>query len=211
MAKWEINFFVYEKDFTNSLKESYKQENFYTYKLTWKRREGILDPGSNSLYLKLNYNSIELGEVETNSLSELLNQINFFPAKKTAINEYDIYNIGKDSAWLAEEGMTGSDGASYIWRSEQGMMDTTSPNTKFLSFAHSKESSNYTSTNYDYTKNKWEVIPSNPDKLFYKPIYSDSKTEIFFVPPYANSSSSQTKEPVGFKRIGNFLLKEDVK
>ncbi|BDA77734.1 hypothetical protein LPTSP3_g06640 [Leptospira kobayashii] len=204
-AKWEIGFFIYEKDFLSSLKENFNQETFFTYKLTWKRWIGKLDPGSNQTVLKANYNSIELGEVQANSLPELFNLIGTAPIKKSNTDEYDVFHIQTDLAWYAEEGKAGNDGAVYIWRDEP------SSNTDFFSSSPSKETFKYSSANYDYTRNKFEVIPNDRNKLFYKTIYSDSKTEIFFVPPFANNSASKTKEPVGYTRIGNFLLKEDMK
>ncbi|TGN14139.1 hypothetical protein [Leptospira ilyithenensis] len=205
-AKWEIGFFIYEKDFLSSLKDNFNKETFFTYKLTWKRWIGKLDSVSNQTSLKVNYNSIELGEVEANSLSELLNLARTAPVKKSNTNEYDVFAIQTDFAWYAEEGMTGNDGTLYIWKDEQGS------NTNFSSStSKEKEPFKFSSTNYDYTRNRFEALPNDLNKLFYKTIYSDSKTEIFFVPPFANNSASKAKEPVGFTKIGNFLLKEDMK
>jgi hypothetical protein len=69
----------------------------------------------------------------------------------------------------------------------------------------------FDSSHYDYYQILYERNSTEYDRLFYKLIFSDGELVIYFVPPFANSLSVKTKEPLGTKRIGNFLIKEDIK
>ncbi len=206
ITKWELSFLAFDKEFLTSAKEKFGNDSVFTYKLSWRKKSGQYSNAKESKNFKTTYKSVELGEVSANSIEELLQKAAAFKPVPSKIQETETFRMSSDVALLVEEQIK-TEFSSYIWQHDLGETDKES-STLFQSLLQTNGSPKQ-SPNYEYSQNRFEILSSEPNKLFYKQIYSDSKTSVFFVPPLANALSVKPGEPVGLRRIGNFLLKEE--
>lgn len=206
---WELTFLVFDRDFLLSVKESYPQSEHQLYKLIWRKKIGTFQLSENKKDFNATFTLLESGAVMGNELPELLLKIEKLTPTSTNINESMSFFVEDDGAYQTSESIVTESSGSFEWKNELPSSDTSPPKSVFL-FSNGKEKpTKFSSPHYDFFQYQFEVATNEPNKLFYKSIFTDSKHEIYFLPPLANNLSTKPKEPVGFKRLGYYLLKEE--
>lgn len=209
--KIEYSFLQYDPEFLKKTEEGIGSIRWETFKVSYRKKTGKFQTSKQPNTIEFNYNSLESGEVSSNSPSLLLESLKNLKLQKKSIEEYEVFSLDKNTAILREEGLISSDGKKLVWTHNPGNMNVFSPVSHFEVTGSEKVFTEFDSSHYDYYQILYERNSTEYDRLFYKLIFSDGELVIYFVPPFANSLSVKTKEPLGTKRIGNFLIKEDIK
>ncbi|MCZ8343776.1 MAG: hypothetical protein O9301_12130 [Leptospira sp.] len=209
--KIEYSLLQYDPEFLKKTEEGIGGIRWETFKIAYRKKIGKFQTSQQPNTIEFKYNSLEFGEVSSNSPSLLLEALNNLKLQKKKIEEYDVFALDKNTGILREEGLISSDGKKFVWTHNPGNMNVFSPISHFEVSGQEKVSTEFDSSRYDYYQILYERNSTEYDRLFYKLIFSDGELMIYFVPPFANSLSIKTKEPLGTKRIGNFLIKEEIK
>lgn len=207
--EWELTFLVYDKEFLSSVRTNYPSADYKTYKLAWRKKQGTYVLHENKKDFIATYSKLSSGEANANTLSELLTQLAQESKNYVKIRDLSSFYVEGDFAYLTAESMTGDGSAVYEWKNERPSSDTSPPRSIFLSVSKEGKPIKYSSSHYDYFQFQFEVFDTEPTKLFYKSIYAEDKVEIYFLPPISNQVSTKPKEPVGFQRIGDYLIREE--
>lgn len=181
------------------------------YKIAYRKKTGSFKLGTTDNTIEFRYKQAEMGEASGDLPESLFKNLLELSFRKSSIDEYEIFELDKTTGVLREEGMVTSDGKQLLWTHNPGNINVFSPATHFALSKDDKISTEFDSSHYDYYQILYEKDSTEFDRLFYKLIYTEGNLLIYFVPPYSNELSLKTKEPLGFKRIGNFLIKEDKK
>ncbi|EMY70796.1 hypothetical protein [Leptospira vanthielii] len=209
--KIELSFLAYDNHFLSNVKAEFGNEPFESYKIIWNRKVGKFKKEESEKRILFVYTESYASETKGSTLSALLENKTITIENKTQIEEFDIFELGGDTGQLIEEGIRSTLGGDNRWSHSLGSMEFFSSSTVFTKQTNNTIQSENVSNHYDYLQLRYEWNETESDKLFFKLIYKDNNTQLFFVPPYTNGLSSKTKEPFGYKRIGDFLLKEEMK
>ncbi|WP_167481704.1 hypothetical protein [Leptospira congkakensis] len=209
--KIEFSFLAYDGNFLSKAKQEFGNEPFESYKIIWNRKIGKFKKEESEKRIFFVYTESFFSETKGSSLSNLLENKSNNTENKTEIEEFDIFELGGDTGLLIEEGIRSKLGGDSRWSHSLGSMEFFSSSTVFTKQENNTIRSEHVSNHYDYLQLRYEWNQTETDKLFFKLIYKENNTQIFFVPPYTNGLTSKTKEPFGYKRIGDFLLKEEMK
>ncbi|WP_135624759.1 hypothetical protein [Leptospira ognonensis] len=210
IADWEITFLVFDKDFLTSVKAAYPQTEEFQYKLIWRKKTGTYTLTENKKDFTASFTLLESGAEASNDLSDLLNKLGKTKSASLSISEMASFFVEGTGAYQTSETIQTSVKSSYEWKNELPSSETSPPRSVFLfTNGSGDKTTKFSSPHYDFFQLQFEVSPTEPNKLFYKSIYADSKFEIYFLPPLANNLTTKPKEPVGLKRIGDYLLKEE--
>jgi len=205
---WELTFLVFEKEFVNSVKTEYPNADTKLYKILWRKKQGTYVLADNKKDFIANYTSLTLGETKADSLNELAMLLKKENGLTTKIQESANFFINDEIAYQVSESITVQDSLKYEWKNEISTSESTPSRSAFV-FTKSKDKPiKFISPHYDYLQLQLQVIQIEPKQLFYKTIFSDEVLELFFLPPLTNDMDSKPKEPIGFKRFGNYLLHE---
>ncbi len=206
--EWELTFLVFEKDFLSSIKDVYPKAETHLYKLNLRKRSGTYTKSDSQNDFIAKFSNLESIEISADDLKSLLLKQNNTKFSSTNINEMVSYSFDGEGAYLTSENITSNQTRIFEWKNDIPSSEN-APRSVFLYSNASEKPTKFSSTHYDYFQNQFEVSRIEPNKLFYKSIYIDSKFEIYFLPPLSNNISTKPKEPVGLKRIGDFLLREE--
>jgi hypothetical protein len=209
ITDWELTFLILDRDFLTSLKESFPLVDSNLYKLVWRKRIGKYTLATNKKDFIASFNLLESGEASGEILPDLLTRMASAKLKPTNINETVSFYVEGSVAYLTSESIISDTQVTYEWKNEIPSSEVNPPTSLFLSSKTQDKPITFKSPHYDYFQFQFEVIETEPSKLFYKSIFSDQKYEIYFLPPLANDISTKPKEPVGYKRIGDYLLREE--
>lgn len=209
--KIELSFLAYDSNFLSKVKQEFGNEPFESYKIIWNKKVGKFKKEESEKRILFVYTESYSSETKGNTLSPLLENKTITIENKTQIEEFDIFELGGDTGQLIEEGIRSELGGDNRWSHSLGSMEFFSSSTVFTKQENSTIKSEHVSSHYDYLQLRYEWNETESDKLFFKLVYKDNNTQLFFVPPYTNGLTSKTKEPFGYKRIGDFLLKEEMK
>ncbi|PJZ85114.1 hypothetical protein CH366_02260 [Leptospira harrisiae] len=209
--KIELSFIAYDSNLLSKIKAEFGNEPFESYKIIWNRKVGKFKKEDSEKRIFFFYTNSYFSETKGSTLTSLLENKNNSNEIKSSIEEFDIFELGGDTAQLLEEGIRSELGGDSRWSHSLGSMEFFANSTVFSKQEAGTIKSEHISNHYDYLQLRYELNETESDKLFFKLIYKENDTQIFFVPPYTNGLTSKTKEPFGYKRIGDFLLKEEMK
>lgn len=184
---------------------------FEAYKIVWKRKVGKFRKEESENRIFFSYTNSYISETKGATITSLLENKSNSIETKTPIEEFDIFELGGGTGQLIEEGVRSELGGDSRWSHSLGSMELFPNSTVFTKQETGTIKSEHVSHHYDYLQLRYELNETETDKLFFKLIYKENDTQIFFVPPYTNGLGSKTNEPIGYKRIGDFLLKEEMK
>ncbi|MDF3822769.1 hypothetical protein P3G55_22925 [Leptospira sp. 96542] len=208
--KLEFSFLVFEPKFLKQLGDGFSLTTYEPYKIIWHKKTGKFISTENKKLVSIQYNSYETGEVYAKNLTSLLTELENRSFSKIKISEFEEFELDGNTATIISEGIRYNSSKVYRWKHNISGINVFSDSTQFQNQSGSVSNLDIKSSFYDYSMLRYEWFQTDPNKLFYKPIYSENKTNVYFVPPFSNNLSSKTKEPFGFKRIGNFLIKEEI-
>lgn len=209
--KIELSFLAYDSNFLSKIKSEYGNEPFESYKIIWNKKVGKFKKEESEKRILFVYTNAYFSETKGSTLTSLLENKSNTVEIKSQIEEFDIFELGGDSGLLTEEGIRSEIGGDSRWSHSLGSMEFFSPSSVFTKQENGTIKTEHVSSYYDYLQLRYEWNETESDKLFFKPIYKENDTQVFFVPPYTNGLTTKTKEPFGYKRIGDFLLKEEMK
>ncbi|MBM9590447.1 hypothetical protein JWG41_08330 [Leptospira sp. 201903075] len=209
--KIELSFLAYDSNFLSKVKQEFGNEPFESYKIIWNKKVGKFKKEESEKRILFVYTDSYASETKGSTLSSLLENKVSGIENKTQIEEFDIFELGGDTGLLVEEGILSALGGDSRWSHSLGSMEFFASSTVFIKQANNTIQSEQVSNHYDYLQLRYEWNETESDKLFFKLIYKENDTQLFFVPPYTNGLTTKTKEPFGYKRIGDFLLKEEMK
>ncbi|PJZ46770.1 hypothetical protein [Leptospira brenneri] len=209
--KIELSFLAYDTNFVTKVRAEFGEEPLESYKIIWNRKVGKFKKEESEKRFFFVYTESYFSETKGSSLTTLLENKVSAKENKTQIEEFDIFELGGDTGLLIEEGIRSPLGGDSRWSHSFGSLEIFSPSTVFTKQEAGTIKSEHVSNYYDYLQLRYEWNETESDKLFFKLIYKENDTQIFFVPPYTNGLTTKTKEPFGYKRIGDFLLKEEMK
>lgn len=209
--KIELSFFAYDSHFLTNVKAEFGNEPFESYKIIWNRKIGKFKKEESEKKILFVYTDSYSAETKGSTLSSLLEKKTNSIEDKTQIEEFEIFELSGDTGTLIEEGIRSPLGGDSRWLHSLGSMEIFSSSSVFTKQENNTIKTEQVSGHYDYLQLRYEYNETESDKLFFKLIYKESDTQLFFVPPYTNGLTTKTKEPFGYKRIGDFLLKEEMK
>ncbi|TGL44838.1 hypothetical protein [Leptospira perdikensis] len=209
--KIEFSFLAYDNHFLSKVKTEFGNEPFESYKIIWNKKVGKFKKEESEKRIFFVYTDSYASETTGSSLITLLENKTSVTENKTQIEEFDIFELGGDTGLLIEEGVRSPLGGDSRWSHSLGSMEFFAPSSIFTKQEAGTIKSEHVSNHYDYLQLRYEWNETEADKLFFKLIYKENETQLFFVPPYTNGLTTKTKEPFGYKRIGDFLLKEEMK
>ncbi|TGK82480.1 hypothetical protein EHQ24_14635 [Leptospira noumeaensis] len=209
--KIELSFLAYEGNFLSKVKAEFGNEPFESYKIIWNKKIGKFKKEESEKRIFFVYTESFFSESKGSTLSTLLENKLSAEEIKTEIEEFDTFELGGDTGTLIEEGTRSKLGGDSRWSHSLGSIEFFPNSTVFIKQENNTIKSEHVSNFYDYLQLRYEFSETETDKLFFKLIYKENNTQIFFVPPYTNGLTTKTKEPFGYKRIGDFLLKEEIK
>jgi hypothetical protein len=205
---WELTFLVFDQDYLASVKEYYPKADTNLYKLSWRKKTGTYILAENKKDFTANFTLLESGEVSSNLLPDLLQALASQKGKTLRITESESFYVEGEAAYLTRETITSDSLVDYEWKNELPS-DSNAPRSTFNAKNQANKPSKFSSSHYDFFQFQFEVIETLPNRLFYKSLFADAKTEIYFLPPLANAASTKPSTPIGFKRVGNYLLREE--
>lgn len=209
--KIELSFLAYDGNFLSKVKQEFGNEPFESYKIIWNKKVGKFKKEESEKRILFVYTDSYASETKGSTLTTLLENKVSGVENKTQIEEFDIFELGGDTGLLVEEGILSALGGDSRWSHSFGSMEFFASSTVFIKQVNNTIQSEHVSNHYDYLQLRYEWNETESDKLFFKLIYKENDTQLFFVPPYTNGLTTKTKEPFGYKRIGDFLLKEEMK
>ncbi|EMJ89685.1 hypothetical protein LEP1GSC196_0969 [Leptospira meyeri serovar Semaranga str. Veldrot Semarang 173] len=209
--KIEFSFLAYDSNFLSKIKSEFGNVPFEAYKIVWNRKVGKFRKEESENRIFFSYTNSYFSETKGATLTSLLENKSNSIETKTSIEEFDIFELGGESGQLIEEGIRSEVGGDSRWSHSLGSMEFFPNSTVFTKQETGMIKSEYVSHHYDYLQLRYEWNQTETDKLFFKLIYKENNTQIFFVPPYTNGLTPKTKESFGYKRIGDFLIKEEMK
>ncbi|MCW7501940.1 hypothetical protein ND806_16950 [Leptospira sp. 2 VSF17] len=209
--KIELSFLAYDSNFLSKVKSEFGNEPFESYKIIWNKKVGKFKKEESEKRILFVYTESFASETKGSTLSSLLENKTNNNEIKSSIEEFDIFELGGDTGQLIEEGVFSSLGGENRWSHSLGTMEFFSNSTVYTKQEADTIKSEHVSNHYDYLQLRYELNETETDKLYSKLIYKENNTLLYFVPPYTNGLTNKTKEPFGYKRIGDFLLREEMK
>lgn len=209
--KIELSFLAYDSNFLSKVKSEFGNEPFESYKIIWNKKIGKFKKDESEKRILFVYTESYASETKGSTLTALLEKKFNTNEIKSSIEEFDLFELGGDTGLLIEEGIHSALSGENRWSHSLGTMEFFSNSTVFTKQEAGTIKSEHVSNHYDYLQLRYELNETETDKLYSKLIYKENNTQLYFVPPYTNGLTTKTKEPFGYKRIGDFLLKEEIK
>ncbi|TGL55968.1 hypothetical protein EHQ59_01580 [Leptospira kemamanensis] len=211
VEKIEFSFIAYDPNFVSKINFEFGNETIELYKIIWTRKVGKFQKDKLEKKYLFQYKESFFKEVKGNNIQSLLENQIAYKENKTSIDEIEVFEIVGDTGNLIEEGNRSEIGGENRWSHSIGSNQFFTSSSLFTKINNQTISTEHASTHYDYLQLSYEWNESEPDKLFFKPIFKENDLQLYFVPPYTNGLTTKTKEPFGYKRMGDFLLKEEMK
>ncbi|XDD47110.1 hypothetical protein AB3N60_03220 [Leptospira sp. WS39.C2] len=209
--KIELSFIAYDPSFTSNINSEFGTDLVESYKLIWNRKVGKFQRDKTDKKIIFVYKDSFFKEVKGNTIESLLENQITLKENKSSIDEMEVFELSGETGILLEEGNRSEIGGENRWSHNIGSNQFFTSSSTFTKITNQTIVTEHTSTHYDYNQLSYEWNETEPNKLFFKLIYKENNLLLYFVPPYTNGLTTKTKEPFGYKRMGDFLLKEDLK
>ena len=211
VEKIEFSFIAYDPSFITKINSEFGNETVESYKLIWNRKVGKFQRDKSEKKIIFVYKDSFFKETKGDTIESLLQNQIAYKENKSSIDELEIFELSGDTATLLEEGNRSEIGGENRWSHNLGSNQFFTSSSTYTKINNQTVVTEHTSTHYDYHQLSFEWNETEPDKLFFKPIFKENNIQLYFVPPYTNGLTTKTKEPFGYKRMGDFLLKEEMK
>jgi hypothetical protein len=211
VEKIEFSFIAYDPSFITKINSEFGNETVESYKLIWNRKVGKFQRDKSEKKIIFVYKDSFFKETKGDTIESLLQNQIAYKENKSSIDELEIFELSGDTATLLEEGNRSEIGGENRWSHNLGSNQFFTSSSTYTKINNQTVVTEHTSTHYDYHQLSFEWNETEPDKLFFKPIFKENNLQLYFVPPYTNGLTTKTKEPFGYKRMGDFLLNEEMK
>lgn len=211
VEKIEFSFIAYDPSFASKINTEFGNDIVEAYKLIWNRKVGKFQKDKLEKKYVFSYKESFFKEVRGNTIESLLENQIAYKENKTSIDEIEIFELSGETGILLEEGNRSEIGGDNRWSHNLGSNQFFTSSSTFTKLENQTIVTEHTSTHYDYHQLSFEWNETETDKLYFKLIYKENNLQLYFVPPFTNGLTTKTKEPFGYKRMGDFLLKEEIK